>query len=72
MNPFARHIDQLLRLQTISIVWAIVWTVVFTNFVSAQQQDWIQSWLFNGRTEANVRLGLQNQAEQKLIQLKEH
>ena len=72
MKPFARHNDQHLPWQTISIVWAILYLVVFTNFVSAQQQDWIQSWLFNGRTEANVRLGLQNQAEQKLIQLKEH
>lgn len=42
------------------------------NSALAQQQDWIQSWLFNGRTEANIRLGLQNQAEQKLDQLKEH
>jgi len=71
MKRFASHIDQLLRWQTISIVWAIVCTVVFTNFASAQQQDWIQSWLFNGRTDASVRLGLQNQAEQKLAQLKE-
>ena len=71
MKPFARLNDQLLRWQTISIVWAFVYTVVFTNFVFAQQQDWIQSWLFNGRTEASVRLGLQNQAEQKLTQLKE-
>lgn len=38
----------------------------------AQQQDWIQSWAFNGRTETSVRQGLQNQAEQKLTQLKEH
>ncbi len=38
----------------------------------AQQQDWIQSWLYNGRSEASIRLGLQNQAEQKLAQLKEH
>jgi hypothetical protein len=38
----------------------------------AQEQDWIQAWVFNGRTEASVRLGLQNQAEQKLDQLKEN
>jgi hypothetical protein len=37
----------------------------------AQEQDWIQSWLYNGRTEASIRLGLQNQAEQKLTQLRE-
>ncbi len=39
--------------------------------LTQQQQDWIQSWLYNGRTEASVRLGLQHQAEQKLTQLKD-
>ncbi len=57
--------------RTITHVWFFVCIAVFANRVSAQQQDWIQSWLFNGRTEASVRLSLQNQAEQRLLQLKE-
>ncbi len=39
--------------------------------VCAQQQDWIQSWVFNGRTETVVRESLQNQADQKLKQMEE-
>ncbi len=37
----------------------------------AQQTDWVQSWLFNGRTETVVRQGLQNQAEQRLTLMKD-
>lgn len=51
--------------------WLFLCAVVLARPAFAQEQDWIQSWLFNGRTEASVRLGLQNQAEQKLALLKE-
>ncbi len=38
---------------------------------ASAQQDLLQSWLFNGRTETAVRQGLNSQAEQRLMQLKE-
>ena len=72
MRPFARHHDKILLWQQLANLAAIVCLFAASNLASAQQQDWIQSWLFNGRTEASIRLGLQNQAEQKLTQLKEH
>jgi hypothetical protein len=72
MKLIVRYIYQGQLVRALSTVWFILCTAVFTNGASAQEQDWIQSWLFNGRTEANIRLSLQNQAEQKLSQLKEH
>ena len=50
----------------------LVVSVLCSGIASATQQDWIQSWVFNGRTEASVRQGLLNQADQKLNQLEEH
>jgi hypothetical protein len=38
--------------------------------VWAQEQDWIQSWVFNGRTEKSVRERFELQASQKIEQLK--
>ncbi len=70
MNKRLRLPADISKLRQIVCVVAIL--IAFASSGSAQQQDWIQSWLFNGRTEANIRLGLQNQAEQKLSQLKEH
>jgi hypothetical protein len=55
----------------IALLCVIVCLAAFPNCVLGQERDWIQSWLFNGRTESSVRLGLQNQAEQKLSHLKE-
>lgn len=67
------RLRQFVDIRTLRQIACVVASLfAFTNSALAQQQDWIQSWLFNGRTEANVRLGLQNQAEQKLSQLKEH
>ena len=44
---------------------------IATASLFAQQPDWIQSWLFNGRTETVVRQSLRNQAEQKLSLMKD-
>lgn len=65
------HLRGSFRLRHVVLAIVLVSHTAVSNCVLAQQ-DWIQSWLFNGRTEASVRLGLQNQAEQKLAHLKEH
>jgi hypothetical protein len=70
MNILANdHLRAILRTWVLS--WVLLSTFAYSNCAFAQEQDWIQSWLYNGRTEASIRLGLQNQAEQRLTQLRE-
>jgi len=59
------------RLHLFAIVCCFAMHFVAATTLHAQQPDWIQSWLFNGRTEIAVRQSLQNQAEQKLSLMKD-
>lgn len=69
MKPFNRNYVPLFQIR--SLIMFCLLGLVLPACAFGQEQDWIQSWVFNGRTEQSVRLGLQNQAEQKLAQLKE-
>ncbi len=54
--------------------WAFMLSLAVVTVIArpaAAQQDLLQSWLFNGRTETAVKQGLLSQAEQRLLQLEE-
>lgn len=66
-----KHICRKLCLNVLTLACCWTMQLLLSPSALAQQQDWIQSWLFNGRTETVVRENLQNQAVQKLSLMKD-